>query len=108
VRLWKLKWGLGKRLRSWDGHERERRCEFTGAANGGRRQTAVLLGCARGKKGEGFHRPDDASGRFRPSFMAYRSNGMGAEAAATCGGPSANGGRRFARQRVRGGRMALA
>jgi hypothetical protein len=40
VRVWKLKWGLGKSLGSWVGHGRERRCEFTDGANGGQRQTA--------------------------------------------------------------------
>jgi hypothetical protein len=52
----------------------------------------------RGKKMEGFYRPDDASGQFRLSFVAYRRNGMGTEAVVTCGGPTANGGRRFSRR----------
>jgi hypothetical protein len=46
---------------------------------------------------EVFYRPDDASGQFRLNFVAYRSNGMGTEAVVTCGSPTANGGRRFAR-----------
>jgi hypothetical protein len=43
------------------GHGRERRREFTGGANGGRRRTAVLLGRAQGKAGEVFvgHSGDD-------------------------------------------------
>jgi hypothetical protein len=57
-----------------------------------------LLGCTRGKKMEGFYRPDNASGQFRQSFVAYRNNGMGTEAVVTCGGPTTNGGRRFARR----------
>jgi hypothetical protein len=94
--VWKLRWGLGRRFGSWVGHGRERRCEFTNGANGLRRRTTVLLGRARGEKGEGFYRLYDASRQFRPRFVTYRSIGMGAEAVATCGGPAANGGRRFA------------
>jgi hypothetical protein len=40
VRVWKLKWGLGKSLGSWVGHGGEGRCELTGGANGGWRRTA--------------------------------------------------------------------
>jgi hypothetical protein len=56
---------------------RERSSKFTGGANGGRRRAAVGLGHARGKKGEGFYRLDDTSRRFRPSFVTYRSIGIG-------------------------------
>jgi hypothetical protein len=86
---------LGSSLGSSVGHGRERSSKFTGGANGGRCRTAVGLGHARGKKGEGFYRLDDASRRFRSSFMTYRSIGMGAEAVATCGGAAAKGRWRF-------------
>jgi hypothetical protein len=95
--VWELMWVLGRILGSSVGHRRERSSKFTGAASGGRRRTAVRLGHARGKKGEGFYRLDNASRRLRPSFMTYRSIDMSAEAVATCGGPTANGGRRFCR-----------
>jgi hypothetical protein len=66
----------------------------------------VGLGHARGKKGEGFYRLDDALRRLHPSFVTYRSIDMGAEAVATCGGPATNSERRFACRRVWGGRVA--
>jgi hypothetical protein len=108
VRVWKLKWGLGMSLGSRVGHGRERRCEFIGGANGGGGGLRGLPGRARGKKREGFYRLDDASRRFCPTFVAYKSTGMGAEAEVTCGAPAANGGWQFARQRVCTGRVAPA
>jgi hypothetical protein len=35
---------------------------------------------ARGKKGEGFYRPSNASRLFHPSFVGHSGDGMGAEA----------------------------
>jgi hypothetical protein len=53
------------------------------ADSGGR---AVLVGVRKGKERGGGYRPDDASRRFRPSFVAYRSDSMGAGRSTTCGG----------------------
>jgi hypothetical protein len=55
-------------LGSLVGHGRERRREFTGGANGGRRRTVVLLGGTRGKAGG--YRPTTLQGGFAELSLA--------------------------------------
>jgi hypothetical protein len=62
-----------------------------------------LLGRVREKEGEGFIR---AYRRFRLTVVAYRDSSMGAERRRRAVDPTTNGEWRFARRRVRTGRVA--
>jgi hypothetical protein len=79
-----LKWGLGKGLESLGGrHERKRSRKLTGGGHELRR--------ARANERKGVYRPNDTSRRFRPSFVAYSSDDMGAGVVGDMWRPTANG-----------------
>jgi hypothetical protein len=105
---WELEWGLGNGSESLAGHGRERRREFTGGANGGRRRTEATACVREERRGRGFIGRATLRGCFTRALLATVATAWARRRLATCSGLVANGGRWCARRRVWRGRVAPA
>jgi hypothetical protein len=78
--------GATGELGSSVGHGHERSSKFTSGANGGRRRIAAGARARARNEGGGVLWARRHVEAVSPTFVAYRSTDMGAEAVATCGG----------------------
>jgi hypothetical protein len=105
---WEIEWGLGKGLESLVGHERKRRRELTGSANGGRWRTAVLSSAHEGKAGRDFIGRATLRGSFARASWPTGATTWAQRRLMTCSGVPASGGSRCAHGHVGCGRVAPA